>query len=338
MRKILLLLICTLYFTGCTAELTRYAAFEPDASARLVVYTSHKPEVYEPIVKEFEERTGIWVSVEAGGTSEMLERIAAEAGGRACDVMFGGGVESLEAYKAYFTPYKSPQTQYVLPAYLCTDSSWTPFSALPLVIIYNPKLVPAGSLSGWRDLLDPQWKGKIAFADPNISGSCYTTLATMLQVMDGSADDILARFAENLDGRQLDSSGDIVSAVADGAMPIGITLEETAQKRILEGSDVAMLHPAEGTSAVPDGAALVKGAQNEENAKRFLDFILSEHVQALLTGSFSRRAVRENIEASESLAPMAELNVIDYQLGWASASRERLLAKWEALYEAASAQ
>ena len=37
------------------------------------MYTSHKQEVYAPIIKEFEERTGIWVEVVPGGTTELLE-------------------------------------------------------------------------------------------------------------------------------------------------------------------------------------------------------------------------------------------------------------------------
>ncbi len=45
---------------------------------RLTVYTSHKQEVYAPIIKEFEERTGIWVEVVPGGTTELLERIREE--------------------------------------------------------------------------------------------------------------------------------------------------------------------------------------------------------------------------------------------------------------------
>ncbi|MFR5796691.1 MAG: hypothetical protein ACLUI3_14885 [Christensenellales bacterium] len=74
----------------------------PDETERLVVYTSHKEEVYQPIVEEFERRTGVWVQVVSGGTTELLERIAAEAETPVADVMFGGGVESLLAYEDYF--------------------------------------------------------------------------------------------------------------------------------------------------------------------------------------------------------------------------------------------
>ena len=75
---------------------------------RLTVYTSHKEEVYQPIIEEFERRTGVWVRVVSGGTTELLERIAAESDAPAADVMFGGGVESLWAYEAYFADCAAP--------------------------------------------------------------------------------------------------------------------------------------------------------------------------------------------------------------------------------------
>ena len=104
------LLAALLVLTGCGPEVPETAVYAPPDSERLVVYTSHKEEVYWPIVKEFEQRTGIWVDVVAGGTNELLERIQAETDSPAADVMFGGGVESLESYRDYFAPYVCAQT------------------------------------------------------------------------------------------------------------------------------------------------------------------------------------------------------------------------------------
>ena len=105
MVRRLLALWLTLLLTGCAAQSTPpELSFAPEEGERLVLYTSHKEEVYWPIVKEFEERTGIWVEVVTGGTNELLERIQAETDSPAADVMFGGGVESLESYRDYFAP------------------------------------------------------------------------------------------------------------------------------------------------------------------------------------------------------------------------------------------
>ena len=57
------------------------------------------------------------------------------------------------------------------------------FSALPVVLIYNTKLVPEGRLTAWSDLLDPFFRGRIAFCDPGVSGSSYTGLVTMLSAL-----------------------------------------------------------------------------------------------------------------------------------------------------------
>ncbi|MEG0754020.1 MAG: extracellular solute-binding protein, partial [Angelakisella sp.] len=151
-----------------------------DTIPQLTVYTSHKKEVYGPVIKEFQERTGIWVQVEEAGTNELLARISGEPA--ACDIMFGGGVESLEAYSDCFLPYQTTEADAIDRAFRSKENVWTPFSALPLVFLYNTKLLTAETApKGWRELLQPQWSGKVAYANPNISGSCYTALATAIQ-------------------------------------------------------------------------------------------------------------------------------------------------------------
>ncbi len=158
------------------------------------MYTSHKEEVYWPIIQEFEARTGIWVEVEAGGTSELLARLRREADAPAADVMFGGGVDSLEAYQDCFSPYFCAGWEGLDPAMRSEEGLWTPFSALPVVLIYNTKLVVPGQITGWRDLFSPAWQGRIAFCDPSVSGSSFTGLITLLRAVDGDTDETLMSF------------------------------------------------------------------------------------------------------------------------------------------------
>ena len=90
MRRCCLLLVCLLLLTGCgRADTQDVSSFAPAEGDRLVIFTSHKETIYEPILKEFEQRTGIWVELETGGTVTLLERIAAGESG--ADLMFGGG-------------------------------------------------------------------------------------------------------------------------------------------------------------------------------------------------------------------------------------------------------
>ena len=107
MKHIHILILCIAFalLTGCAPAAQDTAAYAPDESERLVLYTSHKKEVWWPIVKEFESRTGIWVEVVQGGTNELLEQLQKEQDAPRADVMFGGGVEGLAAYADCFTPY-----------------------------------------------------------------------------------------------------------------------------------------------------------------------------------------------------------------------------------------
>lgn len=325
----LLSLVLLLSLAGCGAQAPSPAPdCAPAEGDRLVVYTSHKEEVWRPIVKEFEERTGIWVDVEYGPTSELLERIAQEGRAPRADVMFGGGGESLTAYGQCFTPYACAGADRISERFRAPDGLWTPFSALPLVLIYNTKLVPPGEVTGWADLLDPRLKGRIAFSDPAASGSSYTALATMLSALGGGRDEAIQRFADNLGGVQLDSSGGVLTAVANGDAWVGITLEESALKRIAEDKDIALVYPQDGVSCVPDGTAIVKGAPHQENARLFLDFTVSPEVQSLLTQRFCRRSVRDDAALLDGVPRLDQLPMLDYDLDRAAADREAILMTW----------
>lgn len=332
LKILVLLLTFAVLLNGCSSkeEGNDTSVDGPGDNNKLVVYTSHKIEVYGPIIKEFEERTGIWVTVVAGGTNELLEQIEDEKDSPTCDIMFGGGVENLEAYKDYFMPYTCTECKEIEESYMSTNGCWTAFSSLPIVFVYNNKLVyQTAAPTGWEDLLGDRWKGKIAFADPNTSGSSYTALATMMQIIDKDSNQTLREFIEALDGNVLSGSGDVIDAVVKGTRLVGITLEETAMKRIAAGADITMVYPGEGTSAVPDGCAIIKNAQNEENAKQFIEFIISKDVQQYIVDEFDRRSVRRDIKDSKE--PFENLKVIDFDISKASLNQNEILKQWSEL-------
>ena len=112
-RQILILALLLPLLAGCAGKQPEPHPYTPAQDRRLVVYTSHKEEVYTPIIREFEERTGIWVDVVSGGTNELLPRIEQEQDAPKADVMFGGGVESLESYRDCFTPYICRESDHI---------------------------------------------------------------------------------------------------------------------------------------------------------------------------------------------------------------------------------
>ncbi len=320
-----------LLFAGLLVLLSACAQNEsgeetPASENRLVVYTAHKEAIYKPIIREFEERSGIWVDVVAGGTNEMLQQIASENGQSGADIMFGGGVDSLQAYEAYFEPYVTAQDEKLDPAYASPDHAYTVFSKLPTVFVYNTKLVlPSGAPRTWQQLLEYQWEGNIAFADPEKSGSAYTALSILVQRLnrEKTTEEAVAAFTKNLAGDLSDGSNTIVEDVASGKKMIGITLEETALKKKAAGADIEMVYPRQATCAVPDGGAIIKGAAHRENAEKFMEFIVSDDVQHLLEDQLYRRSVRTDFSSSEIADEMR------YDIAYSNTHREEILQAWD---------
>lgn len=326
-QRLACILIAALLLGGCQSTQKTVEDLSVDENQKLVLYTSHKEEVYGPIVKEFEERTGIWVQVKSGGTTELLDIIAQEDGEQTCDVMFGGGVESYEAYREYFEAYVSTQSEELDGTFYSEEGSWTVFSELPIVIIYNNKLVAAEEApKGWQELLGGDWTGKIAFADPGSSGTSCTALAAICQVLELTPEELIAVFEEALDGNVSPDSKSVLEEVNEGKRLVGITLEEAAIKEINQGADLSIVYPLEGTSAIPDGSALVKNAPHPENARLFIDFTVSRDVQKIVEEQFYRRTVRLDIEPKRK---GEILKTIAFNLDWASENQPILLECWQ---------
>lgn len=335
MKKIILLavLIGALLIAGIWGGLAISYREDEDVykleeEQKLVVYTSHKKEIYEPIIKEFEERSGIWVEIVPGGSNELLERIQFEEGEGEGDIMFGGGIDSLQAYSEYFAPYRCSQYEHLDHTYTSETDAYTVFSKLPTVLIYNKKLViSAGAPRNWGELLYSRWKGHIAFADPVRSGSSYTALQTMIQALgeEYSREEVIRNFSVNLNHDIESESADVIENVVAGKKLVGITYEETALKKIAAGADIGVVYPEKGTSAVPDGCAIIKGARHQENAELFIEFIVGEDVQHLLEDQLYRRSVRDDVTMAEAIKE------IPYDLSYSEKYREEVLTLWAEL-------
>ncbi len=319
----------------CMLSITVFSSYGIGASKTLTVYSSHPADLINSIVKEFQERTGITVDIVAAGTGELLKRIQAESQNPLGDVVWGGGAESLDAYKPYFQKYKTTSDKFITKSNKDKEYLWTGFTGLPMVIMFNKKLIKTEDTpKGWADLVNPKFKGKIACADPAKSGSSYTTIVTILTAFgkdNGKGWDFVGKLIKNLDGKILSSSTAVYKGVADGEYSLGLTYEEAAAKYIKAGADVGIVYPREGTSAVPDGMAIIKGAKNLDNAKKFVDFVVSKDVQTIVSKSLMRRSIRSDIPAPDGLIDMKKIKLVKYDFTFASEKKNDILAKWKDL-------
>ncbi|CDO03750.1 Iron uptake protein A1 precursor [Oceanobacillus picturae] len=330
MKKILFMMSVALllsFISACSSGGSEAGSDEDSNS--LTVYSPHQNEIINPIIKEFQDRTGIKVDMVTGGTGELLNRVTAEEGNPGGDVFWGGGAESLEAYESSFEPYVTESDESISSDFKSPSNVWTGFSALPMVIMYNQDMVAEGDApKRWEDLLDEQWKGKIAYVDPSKSGSAYTQLVTMLFAYQDDGSDgwgFVKDFVANLDGAILSSSSMVPKGVADGEFPVGITLEEAAYRYIAGGAAVDVNYPEEGTSAVPDGIALIKEAKNNKNAQEFIDFLVSKDVQEMIVEDFNRRSIRDDVSPPEGLISSEEIKMLDYDFGWSAENKDEVM-------------
>lgn len=318
---------------GCgIKEDPREGEFFLPESEKLVVFTSHKAEISEPIIKEFEEQTGIWVDVVYGGTTDLLNTIKESDDEFLCDVMFGGSAESLEDCEEYFRPYQCLEFDKLNSQVVSKNDKWTPFSNLPIVIIYNNKTVyPTIAPRGWKELLHYVWEGKVALANPQKSGSSYTAIAAMLQLSDREEEEVIATLVKQIGGAGAPGSGAAVDEVANGTKEIGITLEATARKRMEAGDNFSVVYPMEGTAVLPDGTAILKNAKHVENAEKFIEFTVSKETQEMIVDRFYRRSVRKDIERNENNP--GEIATMDFDVAWATTNKDQILAMWDRLVQ-----
>ena len=304
-----------------------------DYTGTVVVYSPHDADPLNDGVNMFMEKyPNVKVEVVAAGTGELCNRIQAESANPIADVPWGGGSDSLAAFKDYFEPYVCANDEYIDEAFKDPEDKWIGESPLPMVIFYNKTLLEEAGLeppTSWEDCLKPEFKGQIAYCLPSKSGSAYTQLCTMIQGHGGKEDgwDFITELYKNLDGKIVDSSGKCHKMVADGEFMIGLTIEKSAIQ-YADDPEVGFCYPSDGTSAVPDGVSLVKGCPNEENAKLFIDFVTSRECQEAQSQKWGRRPVRNDMEVGEGMLPLNELTLVDYDFDWAANEKETIIERF----------
>lgn len=259
-------------------------------AGEVAVYTSLDQVYSEPILQEFQKRTGIQVKAvydaEAAKTTGLVNRLIARRDRPDCDVFWNNEPLQTErlAQMGLLAPYESPSAARIPAAFRDPQGRWTGFAARMRVLIYNTKIVPADRRpSGLRDFLAPQWRGKAAIARP-FFGTTLTHMALLNQVWGA------ARLQEYLRG--LSASGVALAPgnaavrdlVASGEYAFGLTDTDDAYLAIREGKPVDVLIPdaAEGAVLLPNTVSLVAGAPHPEAGKKLIDYLLSAEVERRL--------------------------------------------------------
>ena len=303
-----------------------------DYTGSLVIYSPHDPSPLEAGVAMFMEKyPNIEVTALSIPTGEAIQRIAAESENPQCDVLWGGGADTLAGQVDLFQAFVSVHDDVIGDAYKDANDMWIGESPLPMCFIYNKTLIDEADVpTTWEGLCNEALKGKIAYANPAKSGSAYTQLCTMLfsQADLDAGWALVDKFIDNLDGKLQDGSSACHKLVASGEYVLGVTLEKSAVL-YADNPDIGFIYP-EKNSAVPDGISLVKNCPNQENAELFINYMLSLEVQQDQNVSWKRRPVRSDL-TPEGLCELSTLDLGNYDFAYAATNKEAVVEKWNDL-------
>lgn len=289
------------------------------------------------IIPLFEEKTGIKVAVESLGTGDCMKRIDSEAAQEysTFDLMYGGSLANYVANADLFQDYVSPEDANLMEAYKNTRGYCTNYTIDGSVLLVNKDLLAeAGvTVNGYADLLQDALKGKIASADPASSSSAFCQLTNMLLAMGGYESEEAWQYVEDLFVGQkvaiTSGSSAVYKGVYNGEYAVGLTYEDPCATLIKDGAtNIEVIYPVEGTVFLPAQIGIIKNAKNVEEAKAFVDFMLSEEAQIFLAENTTSRNVREVVYNNETMKQLSEIYLIfedsDYVIANTSALKEKV--------------
>lgn len=311
------------------------------SSDRLVVYTARSESLNNAVIPAFEEATGITVEVITAGTGELVKRVESESSNPLSDILWAADQTMLDSSKDLFEEYVSPEDANMMEGFKNTTGFFSPAFADPTVMIVNNDLAEGITIESFADLLNPELKGKIAFGDPVNSSSAFQSLMAMLYAngenndpMSNQAWEYVDKFIRNLDGKIANSSSQVYRGVNDGEYVVGLTWEDPAANLVKEGANVSVVFPSDGAIFPGESVQIVKGAKNLENAKKFVDFMLSEEIQNKVGSTLTVRPLREGAELADYMTPVEEIKQFDnYDEGWVSQNKAAITERYTDVLE-----
>jgi iron(III) transport system substrate-binding protein len=327
---------------GGLAVLGISAAAPAQAQGALVMYCGAQEEWCRAMSTAFERETGIKVSMTRKSAGEVFAQVKAESQNPRADIWWAGtGDPHLQAAEEDLTvEYKSPRMgelqDWAVRQWEQSKGRTIGIYSGALGFAYNTnqlKSIGAKEPKCWADLLDPKFKDEVQVADPNSSGTSYTMLATIVQLMgEDKGFEYLKALHKNVN--QYTKSGAApAKATALGETTVGIAFLHDLVTMVVDKAPMKTVPPCEGTGYEIGSMSIIKGAKNLDNAKKFYDWALTADAQKLgaETKSFQVPS-NKNTPVPPEAPKLADIKLISFDFAkyGSSAERRRLLAKWDA--------
>lgn len=312
------------------AEITVYTAFEAEDLVRYkTAFEKVHPEVR---IRWVRDSTGI-----------VTAKLLAEKDNPRADAIWGLAASSLvllksegmlqayapkglERVEARFRDSSDP------PAWVGGDA-WAAAMCVNTVELKKRNLPMPGS---WEDLVNPAYRGQIAMPNPASSGTGYLDVSGWLQMWgEDRAWSYMDRLHQNI-AVYTHSGSKPCKDAARGEVAIGISFDFRAAKTRTDGAPIEVVVPSEGVGWDSEAAAIVKGTDFESDARKLMDFAISDTALAEYNKGFAVLSVPGKSQPVPNFPADIESRMIRNDFDWAARNRERLLAEWSRRYDGKS--
>lgn len=260
----------------------------------VTVYVSTDRVFSEPVLQEYEKRSGVRVNAvydtEETKSTGLANRLIAERNRQQADVFWSNEPVRTLVLKSrgILAAYHSPAADGIPGALIDPEGFWAGFSARIRVIAYNTQLVTRDEApQSIFDLAHPRWKGKAAVADPRFGSTSFHVAALYAQVGDAMMDDFFRQLRANA-VRVVDGNSTVRDLVARGEVQVGLTDTDDVNVAIESGQPVGMVLPDRdglGVPVMPNMVSLIADAPHADEGRRLIDYLLSPDVERMLAES-----------------------------------------------------
>jgi len=256
-------------------------------------------------------------------SGQSLAQLVAEKASPVADVTYLGVTFGIQAKKdGVIQPYKPAKFDEIPAGLKDPDGSWFTIHSGTLGFMVNVDALKGKPVpKSWKDLTKPDYKGMVGYLDPASAFVGYVGAVAVNQAMGGTLDNFdraIAWFKDMKTNDPIVPKQTSYARVLSGEIPILLDYDFNAYRaKYKDGANVQFVIPSEGTVVVPYVMAMVKNDPNPANAKKVLDFVLSDEGQAVWANAFLRpvRASAMSKDAAAKFLPATEYaraKTVDY--------------------------
>jgi iron(III) transport system substrate-binding protein len=284
-----------------------------EKEGKVTWYVSVDVKVAEGVAKMFRaEYPKIQLEVERAGSERVFQRLNQEyqSNIKNVDVVNSSDASHFLFWKqqGWLAPHTPPDVQKLPAQYRDPDGCFAVWRATLAVAGYNTNLVKdAEAPKSYADMLDAKWKGKMAKAHPNYSGTSLTGTYAVAKALGWEYFEKLSKQGV----QQLQSTTAPPKTIASGERAVMVDGNEYNMFiEIQAKSPVKIIYPAEGTPFVTSPSAVMKDAPHPNAARVLQNFIFTPKVQQFLVTTGGLRSVHPEVTEPPERTPLAKIKLL----------------------------